>query len=200
MKKIFVLAVLPALFLFGCKVSGTDSILAPAIKVEAPQKAVSFIQLPRRLEPRALYKSGSFEITPQNGGIIRYEDSYESANGIINIDISLRFPPNSVSDPITVSAEVSQNALTGDFSVTLGPTPNTFLKPALLTFRVTGLDPATLPSNPDNIQFVSMDNDNFVPVPAAKIKIDIKHGSLSVVNGEIFHFSRYGWSTKNDDL
>jgi hypothetical protein len=38
MKKIFVLAVLPALFLFGCKVSGTDSILAPAIKVEAPQK------------------------------------------------------------------------------------------------------------------------------------------------------------------
>jgi hypothetical protein len=44
-----------------------------------------------------------------------------------------------------------------------------------------------------------MDNDNFVPVPASKIKIDIKHGSLSVVNGEIFHFSRYGWSTKNDD-
>jgi hypothetical protein len=199
MKKIFVLAVLPALLFFGCKVSGTDSILSPAIKVDAPQKAVTFIQLPTRIEPRALYKAGSFEITPQNGGIIRYEDSYESANGTINIDISLRFPPNAVSEPITVKADVSQDALTGNFVVSLGPSENNFLKPALLTFRVTGLDPATLPSNPDNIQFVSLDNNNFVPVPAAKIKVDIKHGSLSIVNGEIFHFSRYGWSTINDD-
>ena len=172
MKKFFVLAVLPALFLFGCKVSGTDSILAPAIKVGDPQKAITFIQLPTRLEPRTLFKSGSFVIKPKTGGTVKYKDSYESAFGTIDIDVSLYFRPRSVTDKITVSMEVSQDALTGNFVVTLGPTPNTFLKPALLTFKVKGLDPSTLPSNPNDIQFVSLDNDNFVPVPAERIKID----------------------------
>lgn len=194
MNKLYILALLSILLLIGCKVAGTDNVLAPAIKTDQTQKTVSFLRLPYSLEPRTLYKAGSFLITPQTGGNLKYSDSYQSAYGIVSINIILHFPPNAVSDSIIVSFNVSQDGLTGDFGVTFGPTPNSFLLPALLTFRVKGLDPAILPSDPANIQFVCMDNGTYVPVNASHIFADVKHGSLSVVNAEIFHFSKYGWS------
>jgi hypothetical protein len=187
--------VLGFLFLVGCKDPDKVSIITPTVKTAQSQKSVTFLKLPVSLEPRSLQKSGSFLITPQNGGYIKFSDSYLTSYGTVSININLYFPPNSVTDSITVFMNLSQDALTGDLGIDFGPTPSYFLTPALLTFTVKGLDPLTLPSNPANIQFVYLDKGIYIPMPAASISVDVKHGSLSIVNGQMPHFSRYGWST-----
>ena len=195
MRKYLILIALSVLFLVGCKDPNSVSVISPIVKTGLTEKTVSFLKLPASLEQRSLNKKGSFLVTPQGGGNIEFKDSYLSAYGKVSFNIDLYFPPNSVTDSIYVFINLSQDALTGEIGVNFGPTPTYFLIPALLTFTVKGLDPLTLPSNPGNIQFVYMDNGNYIPMKAASISVDVKHGSLSIVNGELPHFSRYGWST-----
>jgi hypothetical protein len=198
MNKLYLLVVIPALFLFGCKVSGSDSVIAPPVKTGLSQKTVSFIKLPPSVEPRAIYKSRSFLVTPQSGGNIIYSDSYLSAYGTVTIYLYLYIPPYAVTQSVNVNVNLSQDALTGDFGMDFGPSPTTLLKSALLTFTVKGLDPLSLPSDPADIQFVYMDNATYVPMNAAYIFVDVKHGALSIIGGEVPHFSRYGWSNLDD--
>jgi hypothetical protein len=195
MKNYLLLAALSFLFLVGCKDPNNVSNITPAVKNQNTQKSVTFLTLPASIEPRSLQKARLFLVTPQNGGNIKYSDSYLSAYGKISINLNLEFPPNSVTDSIIVSINLSQDALTGDLGINFGPSPAYFLTPALLTFTVKGLDPLTLPSNPANIQFVYLDNGIYFPMQASRITVDVKHGSLSIVNGQVPHFSRYGWST-----
>ena len=197
MKKLVVLFALVGLFLVGCQDSGDVGIVGPdnSAKNTNSSASVSFLKMPASLEPRPLHKDMSFEITPQTGGHISYTESYMSATGMVTVDLDLRFPPNSVSETMTVIVDVSNDELTGEISLSFGPSPTTFLKPAYLTFKVTGLDPNSLPSDPKDITFVYFDNGIYVPMKAQLIKVDPSIGTLEVKEGEMPHFSRYGYAT-----
>lgn len=196
MKKLVVLSALVGLFLVGCQDSGDVGIVGPENSaITNSSTSPSFLKMPASLQPRALHKPIPFLITPQTGGQISYTDSYMSANGMVTVEMNLRFPPNSVADSMTVTVDVSKDELTGEVSLSFGPSPTSFLKPAYLTFKATGLDPNSLPSDPSKVTFVYYDNGSYVPMNAQLIKVDPASGTLEVKEGEVPHFSRYGWAT-----
>ena len=191
MKKPLILVAMSGLLLVGCQdlkgggIVGPDNTVAP----------VSFLKMPASLEPRPMHKKIPFLITPSSGGVIQYSDSYQSVDGEVSINIKLNFPPGAVADSMVVSVDISNEELTGDVTMDFGPSPTSFLKPALLTFSVTGIN-STLPSDPNTVQFIYDDNGVYVPMDAKKISVDTNKGELSVLDGEVPHFSRYAWATK----
>lgn len=194
MKKLFLLtAMMIGLFLVGCQDS--NNLVGPENTVGTPGNSVSFLKLPASLEPRPLHKPIPFLITPQSGGVVHYSDTYQSAKGPVTVDVKLNFPPGAVSDSMIVVVDISNDQLTGELKMDFGPSPTSFLKPALLTFTAQGLDPASMPSDASAITFVFMDNGNYVPMTAKKISINLDKGELNVLDGEVPHFSRYGWAT-----
>ena len=197
MKKLILLTAIAGLFLVGCQDSRDAGITGPDNSVVAPSSnTVSFLKLPPSLEPKPMHKKVQFEVTPEAGGVIHYDYSYAAASGQVSMDVQLRFPPGAVDQTMIVSVDVSTDQLTGDLSLDFGPSPTTFNKSALLTFDVQGLTSSELPSDPNAIQFVYKDNNGvYVPMTTKKISIDLKKGQLTVQEGEVPHFSRYGWAT-----
>jgi hypothetical protein len=199
MKKLFVSIALVGLLIAGCENSKDIGIVGPdnsANSVNTSTNQVSFLKMPGSLLPRPMHKSIPFLITPQSGGVLHYSDSYQSADGPVTIDIKLNFPPGAVADSMIVSVDISNEEMTGDITMDFGPSPTTFLKPALLTFNVTGVG-STLPSDTSKVEFVYLDNGNYVPMDAKKISINSNQGTLTVLDGQVPHFSRYAWATKN---
>ena len=197
MKKLVLLTALAGLFLIGCQDSRDSGITGPDNSVVAPSSnSVSFLKLPASLEPKPMHKKLQFEVTPNSGGVIHYDYSYASAEGKVSLDVQLRFPPGAVDETMIVSVDVSTDELTGDLSLDFGPSPTTFNLPALLTFTAAGLPSSDLPSDPNTLTFVYKDaNGVYVPMSAKKISVDLNKGELKVQEGEVPHFSRYGWAT-----
>jgi len=197
LKIVFLLIIVSGLILVGCKDSNNTGITGPVNSiVVAGSDTVSFLKLPESIVPGEKHKKLKFEITPQSGGVIHYDNTYNSTGGEVTVDVQLRFPPGAVDDNMIVSIDISRSELTGDLSMDFDPSPTTFNKPALLTFEVYGLNVNELPQDYDSIKFVYKDNNgNYIPMKAKSISVDVKKGELKILEGEIPHFSRYGWAT-----
>lgn len=195
MKKLLMLVAVVGFFLAGCQDSNNMGVVGPENTVETPSNTVSFVKLPASLEPRPMHKPIPFEITPESGGVVHYSDTYQSANGQVTVDVKLNFPPGAVTETMVVSVDISNDQLTGELKLDFGPSPTQFLKPALLTFSAQGLSASDLPSDPNSIKFVFMDNGTYVPMNCKKISINVNKGELTIQDGEVPHFSRYGWAT-----
>ena len=201
MKKLFTVLSMLFVVFWGCQDSSVD-IAGPD---QSPQinktqnQTFSIIQLPESLTPRPLHKKIDFTITPQNGGTIEYEDSYNSATGKVKVQIKLKFLPHSVDETIVVSVDIDNNQLTGVLSMVFGPSPKSFLKPALLSVEASGLEASSLPSDPKAIKMVYWDSssNSYIEMNVKKIKLEIdgNKGELEVKDGEVPHFSRYAFIT-----
>ena len=147
MKKLFTVLAIFCFAFWGCKDSSISDVTGPDGSAQFKNaQSFSIIQLPESLTPRPLHKKIDFTITPQTGGIIEYEDSYNSATGKVKVKIKLRFLPHSVDETIVVSVDIDNNQLTGVLSMVFGPSPKSFLKPALLSVEASGLEASSLPS------------------------------------------------------
>ena len=191
------------MFLIGCQNSKDMGIVGPDNSATLNGKSISFLKLPANLNPsKSLSKRDPFLVTPKDGGIINYHNSYMSDYGIVHIDVQIKFDRNSVSDSMIVSVGLDQDELSGDISLDFSPSPVTFLIPAKLEMTVRGLDPASLPANASNLILVcngQVDNPNYFEVMQCRsINMNRRDGQIQVVDGLIPHFSRFGWTTKDD--
>lgn len=196
MKKLFLILAIAGLIFSGCDNPGAG-ITDPASSNETLQAGeLPVIKLPASLTPLPMHKKISCMITPESGGVIHYDYTYNSSSGKVKVDIQLRFQPGSVADTLLISAEINLNELSGDLSMNFGPSPTQFSKPALITVNAAGLDSAGIPKDPQKIKLVYIDdNGNIVPTTTKKISIDLKKGEIKIQEGELPHFSRYAFIT-----
>ncbi len=201
MKNILFVIFASALLLIGCKDNMDSGITGPDVSSQSIEKTPSFITLPARTEgSHSLLKASKMLVTVKDGGKISYKDSYMSISGKIEIDLELEFKKHSVSEDIMVDVYISSETAGGSIGVNFGPSPTTFLIPAKLNMKVSGLDPTSLPENKSDLQLLYTglgDQENVYEVMKTKeIKMDKHKGSIEVKEGEIPHFSRYQWAKK----
>lgn len=108
--------------------------------------------------------------------------------GSIQINATLRFTRGSFVGSRFVTMSINSAYGTASFSPS-----GVFDKPAIYNSTIMGLDLSGI--NPDEIQFVYMGTDGkYYPIDVQHILVEPQSGKLQVINAEIPHFSRYGWT------
>lgn len=108
--------------------------------------------------------------------------------GNIQVNATLRFLRGSFEGERYVSMSINSEYGTASFSPS-----GTFDIPAIYNATIMGLDLSGI--NPDEIQFVYMDTDGkYYPIDVQHIYVEPQSGKLQVINAQIPHFSRYGWT------
>jgi hypothetical protein len=156
---------------------------------QLPLSKVSFLAMPNGGAAHSLAKIVVVKVTPENGGVVSVSSTYKSSTGSdISIAMQLTFDPGTVSAPTDISISLDEEKLAAEFY----PSGITFNKPAHLNATITGLDLATLPADAQVSLFYI--NDNFCQKMAAgAITVDEASGSIVLTNGELPHFSLYGF-------
>jgi hypothetical protein len=184
------IAILVGIF-SGCSENSnpTAPIARNQTAVTMPLSQVSLFALPRNSSATKLesIESNTVVITPEVGGDVPVEYEYTSGSKTVKISMNLHFAPGSidVSTPITIS--LNTETLTADFS----PSGIVFAKAATLTASVYGLDLSSVPANAD-VSLFYINNSTCEPMPGS-VSLDVEAGSLVLTNGQIPHFSLYGF-------
>jgi len=90
---------------------------------------------------------------------------------------------------ITIDLAVNDDVAALDF----GPSGLKLDKPAILTVKFTGIDFAE-GATAEDFNFLYLSGNELAQVEYKKIIIDKKHRWIKVVNAELTHFSRYGFT------
>jgi len=153
---------------------------------------LNFLGLP---DPGALFKTmeATATISPQTGGELNLNYSQGQGSEKVDIDISLRFDPGSVSEEIEVSMSVDQNILMTNIDIQFGPSGSVFLKPANLSVNARGLDLSDVPEDAEITLYYDNDGE-WEEISANMVRHNVKLGQLQCVNGKIPHFSRYAFA------
>ena len=108
--------------------------------------------------------------------------------GCVQINATLRFKRGSFVGSRYITMSISSSYGTASFSPS-----GVFDKPAIYNSTIMGLDLSGI--NPDEVQFVYMGTDGkYYPIDVQHILVEPQSGKLQVINAEIPHFSRYGWT------
>jgi hypothetical protein len=91
---------------------------------------------------------------------------------------------------------ISYTVNTETASIDFQPLGMDFNKNLSLDLTFTGLNISNYKAS--DLSFSFLDGDNIVPVSSAYENVNIKQGFLQVLGAQISHFSRYGWSTIDD--
>lgn len=156
-------------------------------KTAAPVSNVTLIQLPESTSPASLKKASTGQgwITPQDGGDVSVTNSYFSLLGPVSTAMTLHFEPGTVKTPMMVSITLDSRTLTFDFA----PSGAVFNKPATLSATVSGLLVSLLPST---ITFYYINGSSYTPMPGTVV-LDRRAGTLTMTDGQVPHFSLYGF-------
>jgi hypothetical protein len=120
---------------------------------------------------------------------IHLKEKYESEFGEVNIDLKIKFKKNTFPE----DTEITMNYETETGVITFEP-HMIFNKDAELEAKYDGVDLNGI--DVDKVRFVFMNpNGNYETVEVHKVKVKVEHGSLTVNDGHIPHFSRYGFVT-----
>ena len=131
--------------------------------------------------------------------VISILDMYRSDRRMVVLFASLTIRPFSLKESMDITMEFTDDEFStvslGPVDLSFNPGGTDFIKPALLNVVATGLDLSGLSQN-DQLQLACYDDVStrwIYPIPAAKISFNVRTGSLICINGEIHHFSRYGF-------
>jgi|WetSurMetagenome_2_1015567.scaffolds.fasta_scaffold51770_2 hypothetical protein len=131
--------------------------------------------------------------------ILSIRDFYKSNDRFVLILASLTIRPYSLnnSDWITMGFAddyLVSNVSLGPVDMNFGPDGTSFNKPALLNIIAQGLDLSNW-SQDDDLKLACFNEDTqlWEVVPCQKIIFNVKTGFLQCVNGQLSHFSRYGF-------
>lgn len=188
MRKLSYSAALILLLFAGCMQEGT---ITGPVNVTDNNQAKTIIMLPDKAEMSVedVY-SISRDINGTTGGDLHLVKSYVASNGqTVNIDCQLTIPGNSLSfsDNRNISMEISNEAGV-DFSPSM-----TFDQPVILNYTVSGLDLNGI--NPNKVKFYYVDPDgNLSPTVNDGVSVNISTGTLTVVNAQLPHFSRWAYA------
>lgn len=187
MRKLSYLAALMLLSFVGCMQE--NSVIEPFNNVEKTQ-AKTIIMLPDRsdISVEDVF-SASQNISGVTGGEIHLVKNYVASNGqTVNIDCRLTVPANSsYSDSRNITLQVSDQAGV-DFYPSM-----TFNQPVILNYTISGLDLNGV--NPADVDFFYVDqNGNLAPTVNDGVSVNQTTGTLTVVNAQLPHFSRWAYA------
>ncbi len=188
MRKLSYAAALLLLSFVGCMQE--SNVTGPINSVEKNQ-AKTIIMLPERADVNveAVFSS-SQNISGVNGGELHMVQSYQGSNGkTVNIDCKLTVPSNSsaFTDSRNITMQVSDQAGV-DFYPSM-----TFSQPVILNFTITGLDLNGI--DPADVNFYYVDqNGSLAPTVNDGVSVDLATGTLTVVNAQLPHFSRWAYA------
>ncbi len=185
MKKLLLLLTFLGLIIAGCSDTSNNPVaLKPSHK--------SLIPLPEKssLSTETQF-SVSKTINGEEGGTINLVRFYFSFRGnLVFVFAHLNIPANAFSGSKTITLTTDDQYA----AVYFDPHMN-FNIPLNLTLSYTGLNLAQMNLNTSNVGFDYFDDfGNAYPVENEGINVNLFHGSLSVINAKIHHFSRYGFS------
>ncbi len=187
MRKLSYLAALLLLSLVGCM---QESNLTEPVEGLVNNLDKTIIMLPAKADfsVEDVFTS-SQTINGISGGEIHLVKSYQASNGkTVNIDCKLTVPANvSFADSRDITMQVSNEAGV-DFFPSM-----TFNEPVILNFEISGLDLSGI--NPNNVEFYYVDESgNLSPTVNNGVTVDKSTGTLSVVNAQLPHFSRWAYA------
>jgi hypothetical protein len=183
MKKLLFSILFAGLLLGGCSDINNSTAPGPdgnTVKMFKMPKAAS-------MSTEASFAS-SENISGRDGGTLQLSGSYPGTSGTVTIQASLTVPASAYSGEKVLYVANSDAFAEIDFNPSLS-----FDAPVLLNATVTGLDLSGV--NPADVYFayISDDGSYVEPVSCDNIGVDVVHGTLSVTNAHLSHFSRYIW-------
>lgn len=164
------------LILIGC--SDQSSLVGPAQQI-SQQQGRTLIDLPVSSLDKSI--KASEKIDGAEGGTIEFEGTL--SNGKIKIEGSLVIPAGAFTGTRKISIKTDKTTASFKF----GPS-GTFDIPLLFSATISGLD---LDGNNVDFVYVGQNGELINIVSEAS---GINDGVLYVVNAQLNHFSRYGWS------
>ncbi len=157
------------------------------------KQAPAFIKLPKN---NALHKiiSVTKTIYAQSGGELKLNYDYGEGAKKVNIDVSLKFEPGSVSRDVDITLSVDDAVLMTTIDLSFAPEGLVFLKPAILDVNAQGLDLSGIPPGANiNLYYFNKQTGTWEQIPTRRISVNISNGQLQCKDGEIPHFSRYAF-------
>jgi len=131
-------------------------------------------------------------VTALSGGLLRVHGDYldEERGVTVRMDWCLRIAPHSISESGWFSIALDEEALAADF----GPDGTVFRTPALLDMTTTGLDLSAVPEGAEvHLYWYNPATGSWELTSAKKITLSRSEGKIVCKDGEIGHFSRYGF-------
>jgi hypothetical protein len=187
MRKLSYAAALILLSFAGCM---QESNITEPINTVDKSQAKTIIMLPEKADISVEDAfSASQNINGVTGGVLRMVKSYQASNGqTVSIDCKLTVPANSsFGDTRNITMQISDQAGV-DFYPSM-----TFSQPVILNYTITGLDLNGI--NPNDIKFYFVDdNGNLTPTVNDGVSVNIGSGTLTVVNVQLPHFSRWAYA------
>ncbi|MCB9210895.1 MAG: hypothetical protein H6609_16130 [Ignavibacteriales bacterium] len=194
MKKIAILILASLLFMVGCQ--DDNSILEPTNDV------ANSLNKGRVILSDGLRDSGidissdndklsiiskNFTVDGTNGDVLVVSETYRKNGKIVSMSAKLTIPQNAFKGKLTFDMIFDFD----NYSVQLYPTPFTFDKPVLLDLGFVGVDFSTLDAA--NLGFNYLDGET-ESLKYSSMNINENLGILKILEVEIPHFSRYGWT------
>lgn len=164
-------------------------------KADAQDQNIDLIKLPINTS-NSLQKVVTQMVYAGQTNIINYDFEYVAVTGQrVKVDAKLRIPPEALSEDIEIILSVDEEYLVTEISFTFGPAGQTFLKPLLLDIKANGLELSDLDQN-DKLKFVYYNETTgtWDEMVVKFIKVDTEDGELFCLQGNIPHFSRYGFT------
>jgi len=188
MRTYIYISMLISLFVIGC--SEESSLVTPNnTNNTTSNNEPNWINLPKNADTKLLKTFVTSEfITVAEGGQLVIDETYTSTDStLVHAYSSITFAPGVVMEDVNISMEIDDETGVSTFLP-----HQMFNFPAILNQTFTGLNLSGV--DPDNIEllYLSLDG-NYEVMPVDQIIVDIETGTITVVNGRIPHFSRYGF-------
>ena len=184
MKSLISMLIVSLMLYVGCQEN--SNIVEPQNKILAP----NWIELPKNISQGSSIEmefSASDHIYGYFGGDIKLNKSYYSSKGKVKIYAKIEFDNRSFSGDKFITMTVDDVNGTVTFSPSM-----IFDKPAKLNLKLEGLDLSGI--NPENINFVYLSPSGTISQIVYKdINVDVQSGTLELIDGQIPHFSRFGF-------
>ena len=191
MKKLLVLTALLAFVFFGCNTD--SSIVEPDMSISTLGKTeVNWIKLP--VSKDGMLKKDVLvgqDVEGAIGATLAISDSYEGLNGPVSMSASLQFLPGAFDSSRYITMNINDQFGEGTFSP-----HGVFDIPAVYNITISGVDLTGI--NPATITFVYLAEDGTYEYPVNDgITADLTTGTLQIVNAQLPHFSRYGFTNED---
>ena len=191
MKRWFVtLGVVVMLVLVGCDNKEENSLISPQTESLGSVVQSNWIVLPTP-ENSSLKKDVSVGklINGSDESLIEINTGYRGGPyGWVSITANARFKRNSFRGSKYVTMTIDDKYAVVDFSPS-----GSFSKPVIFNMTIMGVNLRNV--HPSSAKFVYMAPDGeYYPVKYQQIFVEQQSGKLQVINAELPHFSRYGWT------
>lgn len=190
MKKVVLLAVVLAFVGFGCSDNGTNPESTNTL-TNSVMHEKQFIPLPAPVDPNLSVEKWFFAgswIDGSEGGEIELGKSYHSKTGEVEVEADLDIPEGAFEGSEFIFFFINDTYGTVDFFPGMA-----FDKELTFDLKFDGVNLSEI-DNPDEISFAYLaDDGSIVEVEYKSLKVDVKHGKISVKGAKIQHFSRFGF-------